>query len=110
MFVGRLTLSILLAAALVISVLARIAPRPAAAASGRLSVDATSAIGTVTTQLSTQLVYAGILEETPGAQQRLSSYAPPLVRIHAGTDGCCWAGGPAPGLPGGVTRGDWHFR
>jgi hypothetical protein len=86
-----------------------VAPRPAAAASGTVSVDATSAIGTVTTQLSTQLVYPSVLAETPGGQARLSSYGPPLVRLHAGSDGCCWAGGPPPALPAGATKGDWNF-
>jgi hypothetical protein len=31
------------------------------------------------------------------------------MRIHAGTDGCCWAGGPGPALPGGATKGNWDF-
>jgi hypothetical protein len=83
--------------------------RPAAGASGTVSVDAATATGTVATQLSTQLVYPGFIESLVGAQGRLSSYAPPLVRIHAGTDGCCWAGGPGPALPGGTTKGNWDW-
>jgi hypothetical protein len=65
-------------------------------------------VGTVGTQLSTQIVYPGVIEGA-SAQSRLSGYAPPLMRIHAGTDGCCWAGGPGPALPGGATKGNWDF-
>jgi hypothetical protein len=82
---------------------------PSLGASGNVSVDAATVMGTVATQLSTQLVFPGILEGTPGGQQRLASYAPPLLRIHAGTDGCCWPGGPGPALPEGTTQGSWDF-
>ena len=82
--------------------------RPALSATGTISVDASTAVGTSLTRLSTQVVYPGIIEDA-GAQGALNSYAPPLMRIHAGTDGCCWAGGPGPALPEGVTQGSWDF-
>src|SRR5438477_7533778 len=82
--------------------------RPALSATGTISVDASTSVGTSLTRLSTQVVYPGIIEDA-GAQGALNSYAPPLMRIHAGTDGCCWAGGPGPALPEGVTQGSWDF-
>ncbi|HTD64626.1 MAG TPA: hypothetical protein VK732_07795, partial [Verrucomicrobiae bacterium] len=62
--------------------------RPALSATGTISVDASTSVGTSLTRLSTQVVYPGIIEDA-GAQGALNSYAPPLMRIHAGTDGCC---------------------
>lgn len=68
-----------------------------------ITVDATTAVGTWRTQMSTNIVWPGLIDEISGAQTKLNAYAPPLVRIHAGTDGG------TPALPEATTRGDWDF-
>ena len=55
-----------------------------------ISVNGISATGILHTQLSTNDVWSGMLTQVPGAQAELNAYHPPLVRIHAGTDG--WPG------------------
>ncbi|HEX6482162.1 MAG TPA: glycosyl hydrolase [Ktedonobacteraceae bacterium] len=53
--------------------------------------------------MSTNIVWPGLIDEVSGAQTKLNTYAPPLVRIHAGTDGG------TPALPEATTRGKWDF-
>ena len=55
-----------------------------------ISVNGTSATGKLLTQLSTNDVWSGMVTQAPGGQTKLNAYHPPLVRIHAGTDG--WPG------------------
>jgi Glycosyl hydrolases family 39 len=53
--------------------------------------------------MSTNIVWPGLIDEVSGAQTKLNAYAPPLVRIHAGTDGG------VPALPEATTPGSWDF-
>jgi hypothetical protein len=84
---------------------AAVAAPPTAAT---VTVSAETVVGPLATRLSTNLVYPDIVEGIPGGQARLSALAPPLLRIHAGTDGT-WPGGPAPALPAGDAQGNWDF-
>jgi hypothetical protein len=52
-----------------------------------ISVTGTSATGILHTQLSTNNVWSGEINEAPGAQARLNALHAPLVRIHVGDDG-----------------------
>ena len=106
---NRPALGVIVAAALLVALQGLTLPLTAAADDGSVSVDAASPIGTVGTQLSTQLVFPGVIADTPNGRSRLAALGAPLVRIHAGSDACCWAGGPASALPAGVTKGDWNF-
>jgi hypothetical protein len=73
-----------------------------------VTVDPNLSQGTSRADVSTQLVYTGILEGVPGGQARLNALHMPLIRIHAGSD-AVYAGGPGPELPEGVTKGSWSF-
>ncbi len=57
--------------------------------------------------LSTQLVYHGILESIANGPARLNALHMPMIRIHAGTDAAYPGSGPE--LPEGLTRGAWSF-
>lgn len=52
-----------------------------------ISVKGTSATGILHTQLSTNNVWSGEINQAPGAQARLNALHAPLVRIHVGDDG-----------------------
>ena len=81
-----------------------IVPSVTSAQSGPvITVNTAAASGTLTTQLSTNLTWPYSVSQTPGAQALLSAYAPPLVRIHVGTDG------PTPALPAAKTPESWDF-
>src|SRR6266566_930543 len=67
-----------------------------------ISVNGASATGILQTQLSTNDVWSGMVTQVPGAQAKLNAYHPPLVRIHAGTDG--W-----PGALPEIQYGKWDF-
>src|SRR4051794_31380849 len=87
--------------------------RPAAAiaapsTAATVTVSPETVLGPLVTRLSTNLVYPNIIEGIDGGQARLNALAPPLLRLHAGTDGT-WPGGPGPALPAGETQGDWDF-
>jgi hypothetical protein len=78
------------------------------AATASVTVDAANGIGTFNTQLDTQIHYPGMLEAA-GSRPLFRALSPPLVRILASSDGCCWAGGPAPMIPAGKEKGSWDF-
>src|SRR5258708_33448124 len=83
---------------------ARESPTPTSpSGSPTITLNATTVVGTWGTQMSTNIVWPGLIDEISGAQTKLNAYAPPLVRIHAGTDGG------TPALPEATTRGDWDF-
>lgn len=86
---------------------ALVGPPRAAAASAIVTIDPATSIGPVTTQLSTNLVYPNIIEGLPNAQARLDAFAPPLLRLHVGTDGTY--PGSKSALPAGEVKGDWDF-
>ncbi len=67
-----------------------------------ISVNGTSVTGKLHTRLSTNDVWSGMVDQTTGAQAHLDAYHPPLVRIHAGTDG--W-----PGALPEIQYGKWDF-
>src|SRR6266581_1504719 len=67
-----------------------------------ISVKGTSATGILHTRMSTNNVWSGMVNQTSGAQAHLNAYHPPLVRIHAGTDG--W-----PGALPEIHYGKWDF-
>ena len=82
----------------------RVTPTPTSpGGSPTITLDATTTVGTWDTQMSTNIVWPGSIDEVSGAQAKLNTYAPPLVRIHAGTDGG------TPALPEATTPGNWDF-
>lgn len=63
-------------------------PPTSANATGTVIVNATSPTGqTLSTQLSTNNVWSGMLDQAPNGQQLLDELHAPLVRIHVGDDG-----------------------
>lgn len=84
--------------------LVRAKPTPTSTrGSPTITLHATTAVGIWSTQMSTNIVWPGLIDEISGAQTKLNTYAPPLVRIHAGTDGG------TPALPEATTPGKWDF-
>jgi hypothetical protein len=79
------------------------ATAPAPAARATVAVDASSDLGRLQTQLSTNLIWAGQVSGVPNGQANLSRLAPPIVRIHAGDDGTT-----PPTAPEQV-KGQWDF-
>jgi hypothetical protein len=71
------------------------------AAPATITVDAATTVGTFNTALYTQMHYPRMLDQAPGTRSLFRSLGSPLVRILASSDGCCWAGGPAPMIPAG---------
>ena len=69
-----------------------------------VSVDLGSDGPTLVTRLSTNLSTPGLLEQAGAASARLTAWAPPLVRLHAGADT-----DEPPLLPSGLHRGEWNF-
>ncbi len=65
-------------------------------------MDATQSLGTLNSTLSTNLPDPGLIEKTPNTQRWLNHYAPPLLRIHAGTDS-------SPSALPEVVQGEWNF-
>jgi Glycosyl hydrolases family 39 len=95
LFVGMLLLSLLFI----------VVPRReiAAAATTTATITVTpTATGTMQTQMSTNNVWSGMIDQTAGAQQKLNALHAPLVRIHVGDDGYPEA------LPD-LNQGQWNF-
>lgn len=72
-----------------------------------ITVDASSAVGVDKTNLSTQLVYHGVVEGLPNGQAQLNALHMPMIRIHTGSDATYAGYGPE--LPEGLTKGAWSF-
>lgn len=105
----RLALALLLTLVPLLAVVARpLGGGTALAAAAAVAVTPGTAVGPLATRLSTNLVYPGVVAGLPAGPARLAALAPPLLRLHAGTDGT-WPGGPAPALPAGLRQGDWDF-
>jgi Glycosyl hydrolases family 39 len=95
LFVGMLLLSLLFI----------VVPRReiAAAATTTATIIVTSAAtGTMETQMSTNNVWSGMIDQTAGAQQELNALHAPLVRLHIGDDG--W-----PEAMPELNQGQWNF-
>lgn len=73
-----------------------------AAASG-VTVSGSTTGAVLQTQLSTNNVWSGMVDLTPGAQDKLNSLKAPLVRIHAGDDG-------DPAAMPELKQGVWDFK
>jgi hypothetical protein len=78
-----------------------------AATAATVTVNAGATQGVSKATLSTQLIYHGILEQTPNGLANLKALHEPLIRIHAGTDAVYSGYGPE--LPEGVKQGSWSF-
>lgn len=97
-----LGIAAVLCAALAVGI---IASTPAAPAGDVVvTVNATSASGTIAARLGTQFVWPGSLDHATGTRERFGSLAPPLVRINATPLGT------HPVLPAGMRQGDWNFE
>jgi len=98
----------LVAAAITLSLMRRVEspqlPLGAQERAASVSVDTRAQQGLVKTRLSTNLVTPGLLDQSPVSKGLLSSWAPELVRLHAGSDT-----GDPPALPSGSRQGDWNF-
>jgi hypothetical protein len=96
-------------AVLVISAATILSTHPAPSSPADVSIDASSAIGTLPTEIDTQIKYPYVLDRADGTRPLLRALGPRLVRINATADGCCWPGGPGPMIPAGLKAGDWNF-
>jgi len=83
-----------------------VVPTAAQGAAALVSVDTSAQQGSVRTRLSTNLVTPGMVDTSPGARGLLGAWAPPLVRLHAGSN---FDSGSPPALPAGSQEGDWNF-
>lgn len=95
-----------LATSVVVAGLAQVGPGRAADAVS-VTVDAGAVTGSSKFDLSTTLVYHGVLDPLRNGVASFAALHMPLVRIHAGTDAVYPGSGPE--LPEGVTQGDWSF-
>jgi hypothetical protein len=77
--------------------------RSAAAGTATVTVTSTQA-GTIQTQLSTNNVWAGLVDNAPGGQAKLNALHAPLIRLHVGDDG----GAPAEPMPE-IQHNQWSF-
>lgn len=107
--VGKARRRVAALAILVFAAATFVATSPATAAPTRVNVDASTRIGTLRTQLDTQIKYPGAFDRAPGTRSLFRSFGAPRVRINATADGCCWPGGPAPMIPAGFVEGSWDF-
>jgi hypothetical protein len=90
---------------LLLSLLVIVVPRHgiAAAATTTATITVTStATGTMQTQMSTNNVWSGMIDQTTGAQQALNALHAPLVRLHVGDDGY-------PEAMPDLNQGQWDF-
>lgn len=72
--------------------------------SGGPSVTVTNTAGaTLSTQLSTNNVWSGVLDQAPNGQSEFNALHAPLVRLHVGDDG-----GSAEAMPE-IKQGQWSF-
>ncbi|HEX8918071.1 MAG TPA: hypothetical protein VF898_06190, partial [Chloroflexota bacterium] len=97
------TRSRVLIGVLLLTLLVVVVPRRGIAAAATATVTVTpTAVGTMQTQMSTNNVWSGMVDQAPGAQQELNALHDPLVRIHVGDDG--W-----PEAMPELNQGQWNF-
>ncbi len=78
-------------------------PGAVAALPATVTVATATSIGTLSTQISSNNVYAGLIDDNATGKANFGKLALPLVRIHAGDDGTS-----PPALPEN-TQGQWDF-
>jgi len=95
-----------LAATFVAGLVALLVSFPAAQAASTTAVTisiANTSVGSFSTQISSNNVYAGLVDDTPAGKSNMAALDLSLVRIHAGDDGTN-----PPALPEN-TKGQWDF-
>src|SRR5947209_8916033 len=100
-FRRRLTAAAVTALAASALVVSGLVTQSAHAATATVTVTNTPS-GTVQTQLSTNNVWSGMVDQYPAAVKNFNALALPLVRIHIGDDG-------SPAAMPEVKQGSWSF-